>query len=305
MAMPWKRAKQIAVALRCEAYPADSPLYQRPPRVEFPDGYAGSRSAAQLTALFDACFRIQREASEAAGRHIPMVVENVKGAQPWVGRAKAHYGSYYLWGDVEDVGGRIVASGAPVFGAEAVCAGRYVTKLPPGNCKDVLWKNWEVARLHDAETVAHQREGRNFHAFENGLGSSPSFNGADHETRHVKTVAHVNIRDGFADPDVAGHFSSKSASRKAASDCGSHASTARRVSQAAAGACRLLSCTSALRTNNATAAGPSCPSRSTSRISTRRAQFPAAAYSGSSMMAARRRWSGSSSTRSVSPTARA
>jgi len=29
-----------------------------------------------------------------------MVVENVKGAQPWVGRAKWHYGSFYLWGDV-------------------------------------------------------------------------------------------------------------------------------------------------------------------------------------------------------------
>lgn len=50
--------------------------------------------------LFDACFRIQREACSAAGRHIPMVVENVRGAQPWVGRAKWHYGSYYLWGDV-------------------------------------------------------------------------------------------------------------------------------------------------------------------------------------------------------------
>lgn len=50
--------------------------------------------------LFAACFRIQREASEAAGRHIPMVVENVRGAQKWVGRAPAHFGSYYLWGDV-------------------------------------------------------------------------------------------------------------------------------------------------------------------------------------------------------------
>lgn len=50
--------------------------------------------------LFDACFRIQREACEAAGRHIPMVVENVRGAQKWVGRARWHYGSYYLWGDV-------------------------------------------------------------------------------------------------------------------------------------------------------------------------------------------------------------
>ena len=42
----------------------------------------------------DACFRIAAEAG------IPIVVENVKGAQPWVGRAKWHYGSYYLWGDV-------------------------------------------------------------------------------------------------------------------------------------------------------------------------------------------------------------
>ncbi len=66
-AMPWKRAKAL------------------PP----PDN-----------ALFDACFRIQREACEAAGRYIPLIVENVKGAQPWVGKARWHYGSFYLWGDV-------------------------------------------------------------------------------------------------------------------------------------------------------------------------------------------------------------
>lgn len=50
--------------------------------------------------LFDACFRIQREASAAAGRHIPLVVENVRGAQKWVGRAPHHFGSFYLCGDV-------------------------------------------------------------------------------------------------------------------------------------------------------------------------------------------------------------
>jgi len=66
-AMPWKRAKALP-----------------PPSNE----------------LFDACFRIQREASAAAGQYIPLVVENVKGAQPWVGRAAWHYGSFYLWGDV-------------------------------------------------------------------------------------------------------------------------------------------------------------------------------------------------------------
>lgn len=50
--------------------------------------------------LFDACFRIQREACEAAGRHIPLIVENVRGAQKWVGRARWNFGSFYLWGDV-------------------------------------------------------------------------------------------------------------------------------------------------------------------------------------------------------------
>lgn len=49
--------------------------------------------------LFWQCFRIQHEASEAAGHKIPMVVENVKGAQKWVGDARWHFGSFYLWGD--------------------------------------------------------------------------------------------------------------------------------------------------------------------------------------------------------------
>lgn len=50
--------------------------------------------------LFEACFRIQREACEAAGRHIPLVVENVRGAVTWVGRSRWNYGSFHLWGDV-------------------------------------------------------------------------------------------------------------------------------------------------------------------------------------------------------------
>lgn len=86
MAMPWQRAKQIVRALRGEC--------------EFPERYNGSRTQVQLTALFDACFRIQREASEAAGHHIPLVVENVKGAQKWVGLARWKYGPYFLWGDI-------------------------------------------------------------------------------------------------------------------------------------------------------------------------------------------------------------
>jgi hypothetical protein len=68
-AMPWKRAKSL------------------------PPPYLGME-------LFQAQFRIQREVSEAVGRYVPMVVENVRGAQKWVGRARWHYGSFYLWGDV-------------------------------------------------------------------------------------------------------------------------------------------------------------------------------------------------------------
>jgi C-5 cytosine-specific DNA methylase len=77
MAMPWSRAKAIAAEYRC-----------------------GTRDVKQLTALFDACFRIQREACEAAGHHIPLVVENVRGAIPWVGRSRWNFGSFHLWGDV-------------------------------------------------------------------------------------------------------------------------------------------------------------------------------------------------------------
>ena len=79
MAMPWSIAKAKAAAIRADTTGA---------------------ALEKLNQLFNACFRIQREACEAAGRHIPLIVENVKGAQPWVGRARWNYGSFYLWGDV-------------------------------------------------------------------------------------------------------------------------------------------------------------------------------------------------------------
>lgn len=70
-AMPWSRAKAIAVEVRAD-----------PVRLE------------KELALFNACVRIGKEAG------CPIVIENVKGAQKWVGKAAAHFGSYYLWGDV-------------------------------------------------------------------------------------------------------------------------------------------------------------------------------------------------------------
>lgn len=68
-AMPWKRAKELG-----------------PPHLGME--------------LFSQAGRIQREAIQASGRFIPMIQENVRGAQKWVGRARWHYGSFYLWGDV-------------------------------------------------------------------------------------------------------------------------------------------------------------------------------------------------------------
>lgn len=79
MAMPWKLAKAKAAAIRADTT---------------------GRELERLNRLFNACFRIQREASIAAGRHVPMVVENVRGAIPWVGRSRWNFGSFHLWGDV-------------------------------------------------------------------------------------------------------------------------------------------------------------------------------------------------------------
>jgi hypothetical protein len=79
MAMPWKRAKAKAAAIRADKSGAE---------------------LEKLNRLFSACWRIKLEASAAAGRSVPMVIENVKGAQLWVGRARWSFGSFYLWGDV-------------------------------------------------------------------------------------------------------------------------------------------------------------------------------------------------------------
>ena len=79
MAMPWSRAKAKQAAIEADTTGVDR---------------------ARLTKLFDACFRIQREAIAASGRFIPMVVENVRGANKWVGRSRCNYGSFFLWGDV-------------------------------------------------------------------------------------------------------------------------------------------------------------------------------------------------------------
>ena len=85
----FKDAALIVASPPCQAYSYRAMPWKRAKALPPPDN-----------SLFEACFRIQREASEAAGRWIPMVVENVCGAQKFVGRGRWHYGSFYLWGDV-------------------------------------------------------------------------------------------------------------------------------------------------------------------------------------------------------------
>ena len=85
----FKDADLVVASPPCQAYSYRAMPWKRAKALPPPDN-----------TLFEACFRIQREAIEAAGHFIPLVVENVCGAQKWVGRARWHFGSFYLWGDV-------------------------------------------------------------------------------------------------------------------------------------------------------------------------------------------------------------
>jgi C-5 cytosine-specific DNA methylase len=133
MAMPWKRAKALAAWYRED-----------------------SSRQVELNELFNACFRIQREASEAAGRHIPLIVENVKGAEKWVGRARWHHGSFYLWGDTPAL--------MPTTLGRKNSGGSWFAVAPhnkergqnpdgrklPGNNAPRMWSERRIQRLADA-----------------------------------------------------------------------------------------------------------------------------------------------------------
>jgi hypothetical protein len=113
----FRNAAVIVASPPCQAYSYRAMSWKRAKALPPPDN-----------TLFETCFRLQREAIEATSkdcpdcggwaerrtghecstcngtgeitRYIPLVVENVKGAQKWVGRAAWKYKSFHLWGDV-------------------------------------------------------------------------------------------------------------------------------------------------------------------------------------------------------------
>ena len=95
----FKDAALIVASPPCQAYSYRAMPWTRARALPPPDNE-----------LFETCFRIQREACEAAGKHIPLIVENVRGAQKWVGRARWNFGSFYLWGDVPALMPPIIAN---------------------------------------------------------------------------------------------------------------------------------------------------------------------------------------------------
>lgn len=162
MAMPWSRAKQIARALRGED--------------DFPSGYRGSRTIDELNALFNACFRIQREASEEAGRHIPMVVENVRGAEPWVGRAAWKFGAYYLWGDVPALMPGVISAATKV----------------PGFRFDGSGRSFQTASVAYTEHTGQKLGGSWFHGYRPGA-QGPRNHGSNSKARKAASAKIAKI----------------------------------------------------------------------------------------------------------------
>ena len=117
MAMPWSKAKDKMRKILAD------PAEQK-----------------RLTDLFNQCFRIQREVSEAVGVYVPMVVENVRGAQRWVGKARWNFGSFYLWGDVPAL--------MPIAGQ--------IRKTPEGSW-DTTRKNYNANHSWEGEKVPSQK----------------------------------------------------------------------------------------------------------------------------------------------------
>jgi hypothetical protein len=179
MAMPWTRAKERARQYR-----------------------AGELDVKDLTALFDAAVRIGKESG------VPTVIENVRGAIPWVGRSRWNFGSFHLWGDVPAL--------MPMIRAKAKVPGldwSIPDKAKRGAFNDTGIKNlggsW-FAVSHNK--VPHSRG--DHHKAPSGLRQGRK--GHAGVTPHLTNIAeHIKVGgDWFSDPTSPSSKSSKSIARK-------------------------------------------------------------------------------------------
>ena len=223
----FKDAALIVASPPCQAYSYRAMPWKRAKALPPPDN-----------SLFDACFRIQREACEAAGRHIPMVVENVRGAQRWVGRSRWNFGSFHLWGDVPALMpmtkrvAKVGSLGWSEFAKTGVKSKGFNTtadQLAHGRADTTGTYFDEVGQKNpgfrfDGSGRSFQSESVDRHIKNNGgswfnIGSpgqkETNWNPV-HELAGIKQAK--SGRAWFADPDsISGSTSSKSNARKAAS----------------------------------------------------------------------------------------
>ena len=199
MAMPWSRAKAI--------------------RREYLEG---KRDVKKLTALFDACFRIQREACDAAGRHIPLIVENVRGAQEWVGRSRWNFGSFHLWGDVPALmPSEKIFKSCGMNWSDQTKRGQDFTRIAgqqaeglklAGNNSPRRWEDRQIKRLADATKVPSESGRRT------DVGNGTQFTSRDCGIEGRKAPGGTQwFNDGPRTPDSLASSGSKSKTRKAAS----------------------------------------------------------------------------------------
>ena len=150
---------------------------------------------AKELALFNACVRIGSEAE------CPIVIENVRGAQKWVGRARWMYGSFALWGDVPAL--------MPMIG-ERKMSGRNMSGDP-----DKRWGSHNVSpsSVEFSELMGTKNNGGSWFAI-----GSPGQKETNRNPVHNGVKQHKSGRAWFADPDsISGSTSSKSSARKQAS----------------------------------------------------------------------------------------